>query len=222
MEIRQETIEELEAKLTKLKQKKALKEKRAKEQYISSRDNNAQILVHKAIILNNQLTEFKKEVEKVMQYQAEELEKYGEMRSNSKGGFSIVNTMDTHKIRRTRDTNPTWDERSQKAVELIKDFLQDSIKKRAEKEFNLIMSFLEKNSAGDLEYQKVMTLLSQESNYDDPRWKEGLKLLRESYKIVLKGYGYNFEFKNPDGKWNTIPLNFSNISTIEKEEFKPL
>lgn len=208
-------IKELEAKLAKLKSKEIVKKQREKKQYEVNRDKRVEKLVITSIKLHKAMLLFKKEVEIEMQNQSEALSNYGEMPSKSKGGFSIVNSEDTFKIKRTRDTSPTWDERSKKAVELIVDFLHDSVKKRAEPEFNLIMGFLEKNKAGDLEYQKVMQLLSNEQNYTDPRWKEGLRLLRESYKVVLKGYGYYFDRKLPDGTWDNISLNFSSISTLE-------
>jgi hypothetical protein len=56
-----------------------------------------------------------------------------------------------------------------------------------------------------------MVLLQHENNFDDTRWIEGLRLLRESYSNVLKGYGYLFKEKGKDGKWKTITLNFSSL-----------
>lgn len=204
--------DQLRAALAKADAKAKKTQDRKRKKYEKERHENVCSLMTEAMLLHQELQNFKQKVHQTMEEQALELAAYGEIRSNSKGGFQVKSNGDQYRIRRTRDTQPTWDERSNKAVELIKDFLQDTVKKRAEKEFNLIMSFLEKNKAGDLEYQKVMMLLTHQDNYSDPRWSEGLRLLRESYKVVLKGFGYYFDIKNEDEKWEAVSLNFSSIS----------
>ncbi|CAA0254936.1 DUF3164 family protein [Tenacibaculum maritimum] len=205
------STEQLRAALEKKEAKAIAEQKRKKRAYEQKRNKTVLSLATEAQELSELLADFKERVQSCMEVQATSLAEYGEMRSNSKGGFSIRDEKETYKVRRTRETNPTWDERSDKAIALIKDFLHDAVKKRAEQEFNLIMSFLEKNTQGDLEYPKVMMLLSHENNYKDERWREGLRLLRESYKIVLKGFGYYFEKKDNQDKWETIPLNFSSL-----------
>lgn len=203
--------EQLRAALDKAEAKEKAAKDRQRKAYESKRNKTVVDLVAEAIELSKQLESFKSRVQIAMEEQAKSLAEYGEMRSNSKGGFGLKNEDQTLKIRRTRETNPTWDERSDKAIELIKDFLHDTVKKRAEKEFNMLMDFLVKNKQGDLEYPKVMILLSHEDNYDDKRWKEGLRLIKESYKVVLRGFGYYFEKKDVQGKWQPIPLNFSSL-----------
>ena len=73
------------------------------------------------------------------------------------------------------------------------------------------MGFLEKNQDGDLEYSDVMNLYKHENEFNDPRWKEGLKLIKESFSNHLKGYGYEFKVKADDGKWQKLYLNFSSL-----------
>lgn len=205
-------VEQLRKALAKADAKAKKTQERKRKKYEEQRNEKVCELAWEAFLLHEKLKIFKQKVHDTMEDQSVKLAEYGEIRSNSKGGFQLKSDQNDYRIRRTRDTQPTWDERSNKAVELIKEFLQDAVKKRAEKEFNLIMSFLEKNQAGDLEYQKVMMLLSNQDNYDDPRWKEGLRLLRESYKVVLKGFGYYFDSKNADDKWEAVSLNFSSIT----------
>ncbi|WP_027394201.1 DUF3164 family protein [Aquimarina latercula] len=197
--------------LEKAETKEKAAQQRKRKAYEEKRHEKVITLIKEAQELQEVLKQFKEKVQLEMDSQATDLAEYGGIRSNSKGGFQIKSKDDLYRIRRTRDTQPTWDERSNKAVELLKDFLHDTVKKRAEKEFNVMMAFLEKNQAGDLEYQKVMTLLSCEDNYNDPRWKEGLRLLKESYQVVLRGFGYYFDQKNSEGKWESILLNFSSI-----------
>ncbi len=203
------TVDELEAMLAEKKKKEASKREAARKAYEASRDEKVLELVSEANALKEMLFNFKVKCHNVMELQHEKLQEYGELRSNSKGGFTLKDSKDEMSIRRRRDTEPAWDERSSKAVELIKDFLSDTIKKRDIKMHDILMSFLERNQNGDLEYSRVMDLYRHEDKFNDPRWKEGLKLIKESFSNHLKGYGYEFKVKAEDGKWQNIVLQFS-------------
>jgi hypothetical protein len=105
---------------------------------------------------------------------------------------------------------PQWDERSDKALELIADFLRDTVKKKDIKLFEILFSFIQKNEKGDLEYSKVMHLLQHKGKYNDPRWLEGLELIQESYNVQLRGYGYEFYSKDEiTGKFEKVEINFT-------------
>lgn len=209
--VQEPTIAELEAML---KQKKAAQTKaleKARSEYEKGRDEMVSKVLTTARVLFTELSEFKTFCHIEMDKQAVKLAEYGEIRSNSKGGFSVTNSDDSMKVTRKRDTEPAWDERAGKAVELIKDFLGDTIKKRDVQLYTILMGFLEKNKAGDLEYSDVMNLYKHENEFNDPRWKEGLKLIKESFSNHLKGYGYEFKVKGEDGKWQKLYLNFSSL-----------
>lgn len=192
------------------KAERAALEKEKKE-YEASRDETIFKMVNTAQTLFNELGEFKTFCHIEMENQAKKLEGYGKIRSNSKGGFSITNADDTMRVTRRRDTEPVWDERAGKGVDLIKDFLGDAIKKREEKLYEILMGFLERNDKGDLEFARVMELYRHEDKYQDERWKEGLRLIKESFSNHLKGFGYEFKIKGTDGKWTNLLLNFSSI-----------
>lgn len=205
------SIEEMEALLKKKKEQQRKKREAEKLAYEANRDKAVQQLLNKAKQLNTELEAFKKQCHVVMDEQAIKLAEYGAMRSNSKGGFKIDSACGTMRVARRRDTEPSWDERSQKAIELIKGFLFDTVKKRDQKLYEILMSFLERNKNGDLEYSRVMDLIKHEDKFDDDRWKEGLKLIRESFSNHLRGYGYEFKTKDASGKWNNIGLTFSSL-----------
>ncbi|MGR3790064.1 DUF3164 family protein [Flavobacterium sp. TN-1] len=211
IDISKMSVAELEAFLRKKKDKEVKQLAKEKETYERERDEKAQTMVRTAKAFFKELSEFKQYCHIEMEDQANKLANYGKIRGNSKGGFSISDTNDTVKVTRRRDTEPVWDERSNKAVELIKDFLSDSIKKRDLDMYEILMSFLERNENGDLEYKRVMDLYKHEDKFNDPRWKEGLRLIKESFSNHLKGYGYEFKFKNESGKWENVILNFSSL-----------
>jgi hypothetical protein len=203
------TPEELEQLLKKSKDQQAKKLAKEKEDYEKNRDAIVDNVIRTAKVMHKEMAEFKQYCHIEMDKLWNKLAEYGKIRTNSKGGFQVENTEKTMRIIRRRDTEPTWDERSAKAVELIKDFLSDTIKKRDINTFEILMTFIEKNKAGDLEYSKVMELYSHEARYDDLRWKEGLRLIKESFSNHFKGYGYEFKIKNDEGKWENLILSFS-------------
>lgn len=202
---------ELEALLKQKKAKEAKKLETEKVEYEKNRDVVVSNAITTAKVLFKELGEFKAYCHIEMEKQAEKLSGYGKIRSNSKGGFTVTNSDDTMRITRRRDTEPSWDERSGKAVELIKSFLGDTIKKKDIDLYEILIGFLQKNVKGDLEYSSVMNLYAHEAKYDDPRWKEGLRLIKESFSNHFKGYGYEFKYKNESGKWGNILLNFSGL-----------
>lgn len=206
------SIEELELMLEK---KKAAQQKRLEKErvaYITERDKNIQELIEDAYALNVAIKTFKGRVAHTMQLQSDKLADYGKIRKNSKGGFSITNEAGDKRIVRRRDTEPTWDERGDKGVAMLKDFLGDVVKKRDLELYEILMGFLERNEKGDLEYSRVMDLLKHENKWNDKRWSEGLRLVKESYSNTMKGYGYQFMLRPEEGdKWESINLNFSSI-----------
>lgn len=211
IDISQLTTKELEAMLKKKKEQENNKLLAEKNRYEKDRDEKIFAITNTAQALFKELSEFKNYCHIELEKQAVALEGYGKIRSNSKGGFSITNTEDTMRVTRRRDTEPVWDERSTKATDLIKEFLGDAIKKRDLKMYEILMSFLERNAKGDMEYARVMDLYKHEDKFDDPRWKEGLRLIKESFSNHLKGFGYEFKIKDESGKWQNLLLNFSGV-----------
>lgn len=205
------STQELEALVAKRKKNEAAKLEKEKREYETHRDETVFKIIKTVQTLAEELSGFKIFCHIEMDNQAKKLEEYGKIRSNSKGGFSITNSDDTMRVTRRRDTEPVWDERASKGTDLIKSFLGDTIKKKDQSLYEILMSFLERNEKGDLEFARVMDLYKHESKYQDPRWQEGLRLIKESFSNHLKGYGYEFKIKGEDGKWESLLLNFSSI-----------
>lgn len=195
------------------KEEKAEKAKKAKAKkaYEKDRDTSVEELFSEAEQISLEMARFKTKMHAVMEKQQEKLNEYGGVRSDSKGGFSLTHTDGTMRVTRRRDTDPTWDERANKAEELIRSFLSDSVKKSNKEMYELLMTFIARNDKGELEYASVMRLIQHEHLYNDPRWIEGLQLIKESYRILFKAYSYEFKFKNPVGKWERLKMNFSEL-----------
>jgi len=205
------TVAELEEKLANAKKAEFKKQENEKKEYESKRDQKVAQGIATAKTLFKEMLEFKQWCHTEMDEQEKRLTEYGKIRKNSKGGFSVKNTQQNECITRMRATEPVWDERATKAVELIKDFLGDAIKKRDVDLYEILIGFLQKNKKGELEFSSVMELYKYENKYNDERWKEGLRLIKESYSNHLKGFGYEFKYRGEDGKWQNIILTFASI-----------
>lgn len=210
MEIKDLSTEELKQLLAQKEKEEKAERLKKKAAYEEKRDKIVKMLMMQADDIHYKLKNFKELTHRLMEEQAIALEDYSKINKKSKGGFSITDSSGQLRITRRRDTEPFWDERGNTAVAQIKDFLVDTVKKKDLKTFEIMMSFMEKNKAGDLEYSRVFLLLQHEDKYDDPRWVQGLQLLRESYSVTMKGYGYEFKVKTDKG-WETLPLNFSSL-----------
>lgn len=205
------STEELEQLLAKKRKAEEDRRARAKAKYEADREAQISALMEEAEQVSLALGRLKTKANAVMTQQAIDLDNYGGLRANSKGGFSITSKDGSQRIVRRLDSEPTWDERASKGEQLIKSFLFDTVKKKDKNLFEILLSFIQRNKQGDLEYSKVFTLLQHEGKYTDERWVEGLRLLKESYTLYHKGFGYEFKVKGRDGKWENLGLNFSSI-----------
>lgn len=211
-ETKQLSAAELRAMLADAEKAEKAELEKLKKEYETNRDKLIKEVLTDVKEIHALLSLFKEDLHLKMEEQAKKLEEYGMMRSNSMGGFTLTSSDGLMRLRRRRDTEPVWDERSSKAIDLIRDFLTSTIKKKDLKLYEILMSFLQRNVKGELEYSRVMDLLQHEDKYDDERWKEGLRLIKESYSNTLKGYGYEFQVKDTkSGKWTPININFSSI-----------
>lgn len=202
----------LMAELAKENKAEKVKRAKAKKKYEDNKDTSIDELMEEAVELSLTIARFKKKAHAVMDIHREAINEYGGIRSNSQGGFTIENTQHNKRITRRRDTSPNWDERANKAVEIIKDFLlSEGIKKTAGRIHPILMGFIQRNNNGDLEYAKVMELLEYEDTFQDPRWVKGLQLIKEGYSITFKKFGYEFKVKNKVGKWVLLEMNFSSL-----------
>lgn len=193
--------------------RKAEKQKREQErkEYEEGIDQIVAMVMEEVESHSEKLRKFKKYLHEIFDEQESKLASYGKITKRSKGGFSMTHSSGEIRITRTRSTTPQWDERSSKAITLIEEFLKDTVKKKDAKLFEILHSFIKKGDKGELEYSKVMLLLSHQDKYDDPRWVEGLQLIKESYSIHFNGYGYDFFRKNEEGKFQKVDINFYSL-----------
>ncbi len=208
----QMTTEELQALIDQRQNESKERAKKEREEYETYINDTTADIVLGALVLNETMSEFYKATTTKLEDMRERLNKYGEIKSTSKGGFQRVTKDGKYKLIYKYSTICAWDERAEKAESLLRDFLKDFVKKRDLKMYNVISALLERNKEGNLELSRIQSLYSQENNFDDPRWKEAIRLFKESFKPVDSKMRIEVYKRNPESnKWEPISLNLSSF-----------
>jgi uncharacterized protein DUF3164 len=209
--MKKETIQELEAKLAEAKKEQADEEKQERKKYIANRDATVINLCTQAKELNHILTNLSVLAHAAMRQQKQKLSEYGRLRKNSKGGFELKTEDGLFKIRYGYTSIPTYDERATKAEDLLKEFLKTTIKQKDLGAYEIIMSLLERNKAGQLEFSRISKLYQLEDRYTDERWLEAIKLFKESFRVTGSKMQLAFYQLNAKNEYELINLNFSSL-----------
>ncbi len=204
----EEQVEELLKKKTD-KSKKDY-EKR-KQQYEKYRNEMVAEMVGQAKDLQTQMIADKNKWAVRMEAFAEKAKKYGDIRNTSKGGYSLRSADGTQRVVYRRNVKCEFDERITMAIENIKEFLEDKVKKKDIKYYKLISGLLQKNKAGDFTPALVLKLKEYENLFDDVRWRKGIELMQESYREVAVSYSLEFYEKDENDKDQQIILTLTSL-----------
>jgi hypothetical protein len=138
------------------------------------------------------------------------MREFGDMPKKSKGGFSIMNDAQTERVTLHLRKIGEFNELADMAEQHIKDFLEREIKSSSPDAYELIITLLERKK-GKIEYSRAMQILQYESKFNDPDWKKGCELLKQSFNITSSKFYLEFEQKNENGSWERIDLNFASL-----------
>lgn len=209
------SLEELEQALAEKKKEAALVKQQRRLEYEKSRDELVTELVARARVLNTQMKDYKAYCLKAMQdFKLKALE-YGDIRANSKGGFSLRNSETGELASLDRNMINEYDERAAIAEDLIKEFLEDKIRKKDMQTYRTIRALVDRNKKGDFKPGQVASMLKIKDNYDDPRWIKAMELFEESYNTREISYSVSFYRKDTMGKDQSIILSFTGIPVEE-------
>ncbi|WP_267402784.1 MULTISPECIES: DUF3164 family protein [unclassified Chryseobacterium] len=199
------SIEELEAELNARKQNEAKQREAKRSQYESLKKSVINDLVPVAEKLSDEIQDFKTKAFSELGSLFDLLKDYSKRHQDGKGNFKIED--ENYRIQFKRQGKGTFDERSHQAERHIIDFLTSKYEGDRDTK-DLIMSLLERKN-GALDILLVQKLYSMEDRFDDENWKEGIKLLKESYKFSLSKDYVSFFKKDENNEWSGINLNFS-------------
>jgi hypothetical protein len=205
------SAEELEQLLAKKRDQQRREAEKKKAEYEASRHDLVVNLAKRAKELSEQLQVFKDMSIKALEGFRQEAQRYGDIRSNSKGGFSLRDASGKYKVSYERNTISEYDERADLAEDLLRDFLGDMIKKRDAKAYEIITGLLERGKAGDYNPAAIAALLKMEDKYTDERWQKAMKLFKESFNTRLISMNVSFFEKDGMDKDRLIGLTFSSL-----------
>lgn len=199
------TTAELEAELNERRQQEATEREQKRHEYESLKSSVINELAPYADQLSTNLMSFKKKAFEELGTLFDLLKDYSKRHHDGKGNFKIED--DRFKIQFKRQGKGSFDERSHQAEKHIIDFLSSKYEGDIDTK-DLIMSLLERKN-GALDILLVQKLYSMEDRFDDNNWREGIKLLKESYSFSLSKDYVSFFKKGDNNEWEGINLNFS-------------
>lgn len=216
MDLQNLTDEQLAAELAK-REEKAKKERIAEKQaYEHDRNELVHFLSSNALNVHENMKAFKNIAVEEMEAFYKRAQKYGNVRSNSKGGFGLRSNDGNFRVVLERNTKVEYDERANIAEKLIREFLGDMVKKRDQQAYEIITTLLQRGKDGKFNPAAVAALLKWEDSYKDERWTRAMKLFKESHNIIVIGFNVSFSKKNSEDKDENIALTFSSIPVSEK------
>ena len=207
IDINQLSTEELEAALAKKKEAERQERENQRKSYESLKKETIEDLAPVAEELSLSILRFRDKAFTQLGSLYELLQDYSKRHQDGKGNFKIEN--EEFKIIFKRQGKGTFDERSEQAEKHIIDFLNTKYDGDLDTK-DLILSLMERKK-GDLDINMIQKLYSMEDRFDDENWREGIRLLKESYSFRHSKDYISFFKKGRNNQWEGINLNFSSI-----------
>jgi hypothetical protein len=158
------------------------KEKREQERnsYENLKEETILNMAMRAASISNTLKEFKKQAFEEANSLYELLQQYSKRHADGKGSFTVQNADGTIKMSLKKQELGKFDERSVQAEKHIKDFILTKFGGDTDVK-DMIMGILERKK-GYLDIKQIQRLYAMENRFEDHNWKEGIKLLKESWQ----------------------------------------
>ena len=122
------------------------------------------------------------------------MREYGQVKTDEQKNYTI--TSDDFRLQISCNSVKGFDERADLAAERLVAFLKDYMKKSEkgtdDPMYQLAMTLLERNQAGDLDYKSISKLYELEDKFNDPEYSEIMKLFQESNVVQKNATNYYF------------------------------
>lgn len=207
IDINQLSTEELEAALAQKRESERLTRENQRKSYEALKVETIEDLAPMADELSLLLMRFRDKAFTQLGTLYSLLQDYSKRHQDGKGNFKIENN--DFRILFKKQGKGTFDERSEQAEKHIIDFLNTRYNGDLDTK-DLILSLMERKK-GDLDINMIQKLYNMEDRFDDENWREGIRLLKESYSFKHSKDYISFFKKGRNNQWEGINLNFSNI-----------
>lgn len=109
----------------------------------------------------------------------------------------------------------TWDDLADVGVSKIKNYLSSLAESEKERQLvDVILGLLSQDKQGNLRADKVLQLKQYTEQIEDPEFREGVRILTESYRPELSKQYIRVEVKDEAGAWNMIPLSVTEVTAL--------
>lgn len=137
---------------------------------------------------------------------------YGQLRSESQGGFTMIEG--NFKLEVKANKVKGFDERADLAAERLVDYLKRYVSKTEkgteDPMYQLAMTLLERNKAGDLDYKSISKLYELEGRFDE-EYAEIMELFKESNIVQKNAVNYYFYELDTNGVWRKVEPSFCRL-----------
>ena len=142
------------------------------------------------------------------------MREYGQVKTDEQKNYTI--TDGDFRLQISCNSVKGFDERADLAAERLVAFLKDYMKKGEkgtdDPMYQLAMTLLERNQAGDLDYKSISKLYELEDKFNDPEYSEIMKLFQESNVVQKNATNYYFWKRDKEtGVWRRIEPSFCRI-----------
>lgn len=139
---------------------------------------------------------------------------YGQVKNDGQQNYTI--TEGNFRLHVSCNKVKGFDERADVAAErlvgYLKAYMQKSEKGENDPMYQLAMTLLERNQAGDLDYKSISKLYELEDKFNDPEYSDIMQLFKESNVVMKNATNYYFYHHNPEtGVWVRIEPSFCRI-----------
>jgi hypothetical protein len=209
VDVKELSVKDLEKLLAEKKAAENAVELEKRDSYEKLKEDTVCDLVNAALIMQEGLSVFKNKVFGDVKAVYELLKEYSNRKEDDKGNFQLVSADGSKKLQFSRSDSGFFDERSKQAEKHIIEFVESQFASD-EATQDLISSLLERKK-GHLDIKLVQKLYAMEDRFESDNWKQGLKLLKESWQTGDSKFYVNFYVRNENDEWKHVNINFSSL-----------
>ena len=142
------------------------------------------------------------------------MREYGQVKNEGQQNYTI--TDGDFRLQVSSNKVKAFDERADLAAErlvaFLKAYMQKSDKGKDDPMYQLAMTLLERNQAGDLDYKSISKLYELEDKFGDPEYSDIMQLFKESNVVQKTATNYYFWRRSKEtGVWSRIEPSFCRL-----------
>ena len=142
------------------------------------------------------------------------MREYGQVKNSDQRNYTI--TDGDFRLQISCNKVKGFDERADLAAERLIGYLKKYIAKSEQGQddpmYQMAMTLLERNQAGDLDYKSISKLYKLEDDFNDPEYSEIMTLFRESNVVQKNATNYYFFLRDPKtGVWKRLEPSFCRL-----------